>query len=931
MDSPQSCSKTIQNAQDLQEILSLPNPLGYLLGIDESSAPDVIDLLYKELQQSTSKRNYRKRCMKYLKVMSKKFHVLPPSIFMNNIVRIGDHPLKYGGFADIYKGKAGDEDVCLKVVRVHVAETEDKRKKIIADFCQEAILWTQLRHANVIPLLGVNTVLFPSCFCLVSPWMVNGDIVSFLKANPRHDKLKAISEIMAGLEYLHSLSPPVVHGDIKGANILVSEDRCCLLADFGLAAVTAETLSMIHSASEVMKGSIRWMAPELYASTPGLKGDKTPQDVYAFACTVFEILSGKLPFFNLKGDAAVIYQVTVLRIRPERPSGCWCPDHIWNLVEICWDENPLKRPKAKALHTYLRDVMVSKKPAPFYSEQPATAASGEATRLESSSEAGPSPPPNPPPPSRLRAGPKQSSTSNILRSRLQTLRDRDWLLNIPTVPTAPELAENLTKLKKKALLIGVQYSTMGENALKGPYRDVAVMKKLLVEQYQYHPKDIVTLVDIKDTKQKQPTHDNMVRAISLSVIYPGAECGQIEEMRNLVKGAAPGARLFFHYSGHATQVHDKNNKEEDGMDECIVPCDCVGSPEDPKLIRNDVLKKILVDSLPTGSHLVAIFDCTHSASLLDLEHLRCNRVYVPWISKGRRRSDSMWYANGVVARLSFFFQAEPDPSPVRQNAALVNTRTIHQTSRSSLDVSDRMNSNVVKTRRTSLDLLSEQLQSLTPTPASHFVESTQEPSSSNSASSSRSQSPIMTARAGSLDRPQRQRTGSITRNRRRQSTSSIRSSFVPWLEDRPGQEEPLCESPVEMYCTGWCRSGQGSRTPVDPSADVICLGSCKDSQTAWEDLSGTSMTQSLVEILRIDPHPTLKEFMTGLSHAMHDRLLRMHEAKMEYKKARKWWRIGRGKKAPPEADPRGRMELNNFQDPQMSSHKPLDMDSRLVF
>ncbi|KAF9259605.1 hypothetical protein L218DRAFT_659156 [Marasmius fiardii PR-910] len=126
----------------------------------------------------------------------KAFRVLPPSLFIKNLTRNGDRPLTGGGFADIFKGRVGDRNVCLKVLRVHMAETEKKRQKIIADFCQEALIWTQLHHPNILPLLGVNTELFPSSFCLVSPWMVNGDIVSFLKANPSHDKLRSVRPVV---------------------------------------------------------------------------------------------------------------------------------------------------------------------------------------------------------------------------------------------------------------------------------------------------------------------------------------------------------------------------------------------------------------------------------------------------------------------------------------------------------------------------------------------------------------------------------------------------------------------------------------------------------------------------------------------------------------------------------------------------------------
>ncbi|KAK7447393.1 hypothetical protein VKT23_014103 [Stygiomarasmius scandens] len=73
---------------------------------------------------------------------------------------------------------------------------------------------------------------------------------------------------------------------------------------------------------------------------------------------------------------------------------------------------------------------------------------------------------------------------------------------------------------------------------------------------------------------------------------------------------------------------------------------CGVNPDNPQkeaCIQYDVLKELLVDRLPIGNHLMAVFDSLafHSQSLLDLEHWRCNRVYVPWISKGRRKSDSI--------------------------------------------------------------------------------------------------------------------------------------------------------------------------------------------------------------------------------------------------------------------------------------------------
>ncbi|KAL0059114.1 hypothetical protein AAF712_014185 [Marasmius tenuissimus] len=198
--------------------------------------------------------------------------------------------------------------------------------------------------------------------------MANGDIISYLKENSGHDKLQVLSEIAFGLQYLHSLKPPIVHGDIKGANILVDEQRRCLLADFGLADSTADTTRTPAASSGTFRGSIRWMAPEMYSSAMGgaveentresrPKGDKRPRDIYAFACTAVEIMTGKPPFHQFN-DAAVIYQVGVLHARPDRPSEGWCPDRIWYLVKQCWGEDPSRRPRAKGLEGFLRSRLV---------------------------------------------------------------------------------------------------------------------------------------------------------------------------------------------------------------------------------------------------------------------------------------------------------------------------------------------------------------------------------------------------------------------------------------------------------------------------------------------------------------------------------------------------------------------------------------------
>ncbi|KAF9254762.1 kinase-like protein, partial [Marasmius fiardii PR-910] len=246
---------------------------------------------------------------------------------------------------DIYKGVFQNRSVCLKVLKIYVEDEEEKRNNDL-HFYKETLLWTQLNHPNLLPFLGVNTTQFPGKLALVSPWMVNGQITKFLEMNPNHDRLKVISEIAASIMYLHSRN--IVHGDIKGANVLVDEQGHCYLADFGLAtaAMTSTLLSTVTK-SGGGKGTMRWMAPELFTShfeETEIADISTDLDIYAYACTVYEIVAGRVPFAHLKHDAQVMLEV-LNGERPERPTTtAWCPNNIWMMVQQCWAQETHLRP-----------------------------------------------------------------------------------------------------------------------------------------------------------------------------------------------------------------------------------------------------------------------------------------------------------------------------------------------------------------------------------------------------------------------------------------------------------------------------------------------------------------------------------------------------------------------------------------------------------
>jgi serine/threonine protein kinase len=111
-------------------------------------------------------------------------------------------------------------------------------------------------------------------------------------------------QIAEGLGYLHSMK--IVHGDLRGTNILVADDWNVCLADFGLTGVIEDAVSTTSGAftsTANHAGSLRWFAPELIAPTffGCERFVRTPaSDVYAFACVCLEV--GRATALGLKID-----------------------------------------------------------------------------------------------------------------------------------------------------------------------------------------------------------------------------------------------------------------------------------------------------------------------------------------------------------------------------------------------------------------------------------------------------------------------------------------------------------------------------------------------------------------------------------------------------------------------------------------------------
>ncbi|TDL19838.1 kinase-like protein, partial [Rickenella mellea] len=159
-------------------------------------------------------------------------------------------------------------------------------------------------------------------------------------------------EITQGLAYLHAND--VVHGDIRGNNILIDDSWHARLADFGLANFANETLRTVSSVMHA--GSTRWMAPELLSpEREGLErfARTKASDIYALGCTTLEIYTGNVPFSDVLDEGAVMLQV-LHDLRPERPPEV-SPDR-WSLIKDCWGKNRAERKTAEQVLERMEDM-----------------------------------------------------------------------------------------------------------------------------------------------------------------------------------------------------------------------------------------------------------------------------------------------------------------------------------------------------------------------------------------------------------------------------------------------------------------------------------------------------------------------------------------------------------------------------------------------
>ncbi|KAF8602349.1 kinase-like protein [Ceratobasidium sp. AG-I] len=262
------------------------------------------------------------------------------------------YPISTGGFGDIYRAKLKNGDtVAIKCMRILVNPAEGQ--KHLKHAAHEIYTWSKCEHRHILKLLGL--VQFRGQIGMVSPWVARGSLNNYLAQNPEANRLQLCGQVAGGLAYLHQRN--IVHGDLKGANVLVSDDGDALLTDFGNAVLQERTLQFTYTTAKTHL-SPRWTAPEL------IRGEGTfsvHADIFALGMTILEIITGSVPYAQMN-DYGVMYAIAEgqMPTRPEDriPTSSQTGDLLWSILIRCW--SPV--PELRLVASDARNLMATLKP-----------------------------------------------------------------------------------------------------------------------------------------------------------------------------------------------------------------------------------------------------------------------------------------------------------------------------------------------------------------------------------------------------------------------------------------------------------------------------------------------------------------------------------------------------------------------------------------
>ncbi|KAE8613540.1 hypothetical protein XENTR_v10007754 [Xenopus tropicalis] len=252
-----------------------------------------------------------------------------------------------GSFKTVYKGLDTET-----TVEVAWCELQDRKlsKSERQRFKEEAGMLKGLQHPNIVRFYDSweSTLKGKKCIVLVTELMTSGTLKTYLKRF-KVMKLKVLRswcrQILKGLQFLHTRTPPIIHRDLKCDNIFITGPTGSVkIGDLGLA-----TLKRASFAKSVI-GTPEFMAPEMYEE----KYDESV-DVYAFGMCMLEMATSEYPYSECQ-NAAQIYRRVTSGVKPASFDKVAIPE-VKEIIEGCIRQNKDERYAIKDLlnHAFFQE------------------------------------------------------------------------------------------------------------------------------------------------------------------------------------------------------------------------------------------------------------------------------------------------------------------------------------------------------------------------------------------------------------------------------------------------------------------------------------------------------------------------------------------------------------------------------------------------
>ncbi|KAJ7424937.1 Ankyrin repeat and protein kinase domain-containing protein 1 [Pitangus sulphuratus] len=223
----------------------------------------------------------------------------------------------------------------------HVYQVKHRRTSMNC-LMEEATKMEKIKFQHIVTIYGVCN----SPLGIVMEYMARGSLEKILPTHKMSWQLKfrVIHEMGLAMNFLHSMTPPLLHLDLKPGNILLDGNMHVKISDFGLSKWMEQSSRMQYIESSALRGTLSYIPPEMFlqnSKPPGIK-----YDVYSFGIVIWEVFMQKKPYAGANMMAIIVRVAAGKRPGLELISDDW-PGECQQMVDLmkrCWDQDPKQRP-----------------------------------------------------------------------------------------------------------------------------------------------------------------------------------------------------------------------------------------------------------------------------------------------------------------------------------------------------------------------------------------------------------------------------------------------------------------------------------------------------------------------------------------------------------------------------------------------------------